>query len=60
MTSKTSPTRAPVEKRSLPRSVSLTLLVWSALLRLCPRPFRQEYAGEMRASLLRDAPRRLA
>ena len=38
MTSKTSPTRAPVEKRSLPRAVSLTLLVWSALLRLCPAP----------------------
>ena len=47
MTSKTSPTRAPGEKRSLPRSVSLTLLVWSALLRLCPRTFRQVYAGEM-------------
>ncbi len=47
MTSTTSPTHSPIDRRSLPRPVRMTLLVWSALLRLCPLTFRQEYAGEM-------------
>ncbi len=47
MTSPSSSSHAPVDRRRAPRSVSATLLIWSALLRLCPRGFRQAYAVEM-------------
>lgn len=43
-----SPTHAPTDRRHLPpRSVRLTLTLWAALLRLCPRAFRQAYGVEM-------------
>lgn len=43
---------------ALPRSVRLTLFVWTALLALCPRGFRRAYADEMAqvfSALLLDA-----
>jgi hypothetical protein len=47
MTSTSTPTPAPMDSRRLPRSVGATLAIWSALLRLCPRAFRQSHAMEM-------------
>ncbi|HEU0026455.1 MAG TPA: hypothetical protein VFQ25_05005 [Ktedonobacterales bacterium] len=46
-TSTSTPEPTPTSRRRLPRSVSATLAIWSALLRLCPRAFRQSHAVEM-------------
>ncbi len=58
MTSPSSSSHTPVDRRRVPRAISATLLVWGALLRLCPRGFRQAYAVEMEQvfrALLLDA-----
>ncbi len=47
MTSTSSSTHTPDDRRRLPRGVNVTLLLWRALLRLCPRAFRRTYALEM-------------